>query len=197
MIYIYGNDLNLIDRYNNSLKNYDYKIIDNSQFSLIKSGDTMIISNINFEKESNLKLIDDVNQKDVNIIILDPVPTFEKGRNFISMGIKAYANMMINDIHLKDVIDSVKAGNIWLYPEFINILVSNMTLPKELKNVDERLEILTDREKEVALLVLEKLPYSFISEKLNISIRTVKAHTKSIYEKFNVSNRLAFILKFS
>ncbi|WP_151029434.1 LuxR C-terminal-related transcriptional regulator [Aliarcobacter cibarius] len=36
-----------------------------------------------------------------------------------------------------------------------------------------------------------------MSKQLNISIRTVKAHTKSIYEKFNVINRLAFILKFS
>ena len=70
-------------------------------------------------------------------------------------------------------------------------------LPKKIKNADQILNILTDREKEVALLVLEKLPYSVISEKLNISIRTVKAHTKNIYEKFNVSNRLAFILRFS
>lgn len=197
MIYIYGNDLNLIDRYNNSLKNFNYKIIDNTQFSLVKSEDIMIISNINFEKESNLEIIENLNQEGVRIIILDPVPTFEKGRSFISMGIKAYANMMINDIHLKDVIDSVKDGNIWLYPEFINTLVSNMSLPKKIKNTDQILNILTDREKEVALLVLEKLPYLVISEKLNISIRTVKAHTKNIYEKFNVSNRLAFILRFS
>lgn len=160
MIYIYGNDLNLIDRYNNSLRNFNYKIIDNTQFSLVKSEDIMIISNINFEKESNLEIIENLNQEGVRIIILDPVPTFEKGRSFISMGIKAYANMMINDIHLKDVIDSVKDGNIWLYPEFINTLVSNMSLPKKIKNADQILNILTDREKEVALLVLEKLPYS-------------------------------------
>lgn len=57
MIYIYGNDLNLIDRYNNSLRNFNYKIIDNTQFSLVKSEDIMIISNINFEKESNLEII--------------------------------------------------------------------------------------------------------------------------------------------
>ena len=36
-----------------------------------------------------------------------------------------------------------------------------------------------------------------LSEQLNITTRTVKAHTKSIYEKFNVSNRLAFLLLFN
>lgn len=200
MIYIYGNDLNLIDRYNNSLKSFDYKITRNKDELLkkIQSNDVVIISNLNFEIESNLELIQDFNKKEIKIIILDPVPTFDKGKKFIGMGVKAYANIMINDVHLKDVINSVIAGNIWLYPEFINLLVSNLTLSNEEKNIqNEKLDILTDREKEVALLVLNKVPYSSISEKLNISIRTVKAHTKHIYEKFDVSNRLSFILKFS
>ena len=197
MIYIYGNDLNLIDRYNNSLRNFNYKIIDNTQFSLVKSEDIMIISNINFEKESNLEIIENLNQEGVRIIILDPVPTFEKGRSFISMGIKAYANMMINDIHLKDVIDSVKDGNIWLYPEFINETVQRMRYETNPNAIDEKLKLLSNREKEVAILVLKKLSYLEISEQLNITIRTVKAHTKSIYEKFNVSNRLAFLLLFN
>jgi DNA-binding CsgD family transcriptional regulator len=64
-------------------------------------------------------------------------------------------------------------------------------------SIDEKLKLLSNREKEVALLVLQKLSYFEISEQLNITIRTVKAHTKSIYEKFNVSNRLAFLLLFN
>ena len=64
-------------------------------------------------------------------------------------------------------------------------------------SIDEKLKLLSNREKEVAELVLKKLSYLEISEQLNITIRTVKAHTKNIYEKFNVSNRLAFLLLFN
>lgn len=199
MIYICGNDLNLIDRYNSSFKNYTYEVVQDMSeiFSKIKSNDIVIISNINLDLDSNIQMIEDCVNTQSKIIVLDSVPTYEKGKKLISLGIRAYANMMINNIHLNDVIDNVMADNIWLYPEFINILVSNMALNVKTKNIDKDFEILTDREKEVAFLVLEKIPYSEISEKLNISIRTVKAHTKHIYEKFNVTNRLSFILKFS
>ena len=33
---------------------------------------------------------------------------------------------MMNDIHLKEAINSVNDGNIWLYPEFINETVQRM-----------------------------------------------------------------------
>ena len=74
----------------------------------------------------------------------------------------------------------------------MNLNTNNKTI-----NIDKEFEVLTQKEKEVAFLVLKKISYLDISKQLNISIRTVKAHTKSIYEKFNVINRLAFILKFS
>lgn len=197
MIVIYGNNLDLITRYNNSLKNYEYKIIEDKETLLneIKENNIVIISNINLD--NNLELITQLINKNTKVIVLDPVPSYEEGKKLIALGIKAYANFMINDIHLKDVIQSVLENNIWLYPEFINKLVSNISTGSTSLDTKKEFEILTDREKEVALLVLNKMPYSTISETLDISLRTVKAHTKHIYEKFNVSNRLAFILKFS
>lgn len=197
MIYIYGYDLDLLNRHSNSLKNYDYKILEFEELFKNKYllNDILIISNINLNKIENLELIEKLTNLDIKIIVLDSVPSFEKGKKIIALGIKAYANMMINDIHLSDVINSVKDGNVWLYPEFINNLVSNISSERKKENVDIDLDILTDREK-VALLVLKKMTYSEISEELDISLRTVKAHTKHIYEKYNVLNRLAFILKY-
>lgn len=134
---------------------------------------------------------------DSYLIILDPTPTYEKGKKLISLGIKAYGNLMMNDIHLKEAINSVNDGNIWLYPEFINETVQRMRFEANPNTIESKLNVLSSREKEVALLVLEKLSYIEISEKLDITLRTVKAHTKNIYSKFNVNNRLAFILLFN
>lgn len=196
---IYGNNLNLIDRYTNSIASVKYRIIEEKDelINSLEENEIVIVSNINLALEENLEFVSKLVEKKSKVIVLDSVPTFQKGSKLVALGIKAYANFMINDVHLKDVIENVKEGNIWLYPEFINQLVSNI-IPKQEENnsVEDKLEILTEREKEVALLVLDKLPYAEISEKLDISVRTVKAHTKHIYEKFDVSNRLGFILKF-
>ncbi len=48
---------------------------------------------------------------------------------------------------------------------------------------------ITKREEEVALLLIEGKAYKQISEKLCISIPTVKTHTSTIYKKCNVKNR--------
>ncbi|NMH89604.1 response regulator transcription factor [Flavivirga sp. Y03] len=48
---------------------------------------------------------------------------------------------------------------------------------------------ITEREKEVALLLIEGKAYKQISEQLYISIPTVKTHTSTIYKKCNVKNR--------
>lgn len=197
-IIIYSTDINLADRYKNSLEEFDYKIIDNYEDLYLEANNKSIIilPNIDCNKEENLEFISLLIDLEFLVIILDSVPSYEKGKKLISLGIKAYGNLMINDLHLKDVIQTVADNNIWLYPEFINELVSKIPYTINSNEIDEQLNILTQREKEVALLVLDKMPYSKISEKLNITLRTVKAHTKNIFDKFEVSNRLSFILKF-
>ena len=55
--------------------------------------------------------------------------------------------------------------------------------------------ILTKRETEVMNLLMCGYNNSTIAEKLCISTHTIKAHTSSIYEKLNVSNRVQAIVK--
>jgi len=197
-VILYSNDIHFIDRHKklfasfNSLTTNNYSEL----YSEAKKENVVIIINLEEINENINDFITPLVEINSYIMILDKVPSYERGKELISLGIRAYANLMIDDIHMKDAINSVMDGNIWLYPEFINETVLRMQYESSPKKVDDRLNILTSREKEVALLVLEKLPYLDISEKLNISIRTVKAHTKHIYEKFNVSNRLAFLLLF-
>ena len=49
---------------------------------------------------------------------------------------------------------------------------------------------LTEREKQVALLIREGLSNKEIAENLYISIHTVKAELEHIYEKLNLKNRV-------
>jgi DNA-binding CsgD family transcriptional regulator len=57
------------------------------------------------------------------------------------------------------------------------------------------LMLLTEKEKEVLLLLISGLPNKIIAEKLFISASTVKTHTLHIYGKMDVMNRSSAILK--
>jgi DNA-binding NarL/FixJ family response regulator len=198
-IIVYCKDLNLMDRYKNLLSNYSFSIVNYYDELYLEAKKEMVVILMNIDEcevdiDSCLNPLIELNSY---LIILDSTPNYEKGKKLISLGVKSYGNLMMDDIHLKEAINSVVDGNIWLYPEFINETVQRMRFEANPNTIDLKLNILSTREKEVAQLVLKKLSYVEISEQLNITLRTVKAHTKNIYDKFNVSNRLAFILLFN
>lgn len=198
-IIVYCKDLNLIDRYKNLLSNYNFSVVNFYNELYLEAKKEMLVILMNIDEcevdiDSCLSPLVELNSY---LIILDSTPNYEKGKKLISLGVKAYGNLMMDDIHLKEAINSVMDGNIWLYPEFINETVQRMRFEANPYTIGLKLNILSTREKEVAQLVLKKLSYIEISEQLNITLRTVKAHTKNIYDKFNVSNRLAFLLLFN
>ena len=55
--------------------------------------------------------------------------------------------------------------------------------------------VLTEREKAVLYYLGKGLKNSEISDKLNISIHTTKAHLESMYDKLGVSNRVQAVMK--
>ena len=55
---------------------------------------------------------------------------------------------------------------------------------------------LTEREKEVIELMIEGYNNSQISNKLSISIHTVKVYASSIYRKLDVQNRIQAVVKY-
>ena len=55
---------------------------------------------------------------------------------------------------------------------------------------------LSPREKEIARHMLHGMSQKEISQKLSLSINTVKSHIKKIYQKYNINNHLEFINRF-
>jgi two-component system response regulator DctR len=51
-----------------------------------------------------------------------------------------------------------------------------------------RLADLTERERDVMLLVVEGLPNKLIADQLDISVRTVEVHRSRVFEKMNVKS---------
>ena len=60
-------------------------------------------------------------------------------------------------------------------------------------NAEKAVKALTDRERQIVLLVSEGLPNKEIGRRLKITDGTVKAHLHRIFEILQVSNRTALV----
>lgn len=123
-------------------------------------------------------------------------PTFPEGTHLLSLGIKGYGNLNMPKKKLRDALNIIKKGNIWLYPEFLQMMITSFS--KNLNEINqEELDNLSIREQEIASLVKKGLNNKEIASHSKITERTVKAHLSSIYEKLKIKDRVALVIKLS
>lgn len=133
---------------------------------------------------------------EVSIFLLSQCPTFLVGKQMLELGIKGYANARMLPIHFSDALTCIQKGDVWVYPEFVQMMIKTIHLakPENIAPKKDKLDILSPREKEVAELIYQGHTNKEIASIADITLRTVKAHTGSIYEKLQVKDRMALVL---
>nr|WP_319394812.1 response regulator transcription factor [uncultured Desulfobacter sp.] len=134
-------------------------------------------------------------EKDVPRIVcpcmaLVAIPQKEQALRLLQRGIRAYGNRFMHQDNLKQAVQTLKTGQIWLPPAIISQVISALPTTKSEDRGEELLDILTSREAEVAKWLVGGLSNQEISEKMFVSVRTVKAHLTSIFKKTGCRNRL-------
>ncbi|WP_024954689.1 response regulator transcription factor [Sulfurospirillum arcachonense] len=132
----------------------------------------------------------------VKILYMDDCPSFKVGKELLPFGIKGYANSRLSSIHLTQAIDVINDNSVWLYPEFIQQLIKDVSFAKESKEKKE-LAILTSKEKEISKLVAKGYSNKIIAIKCNVTEATIKVHLRSIFRKLNLTDRLSLALIFN
>lgn len=131
----------------------------------------------------------------VHLFFLDDAPNYTQGSQFLKIGIKGYGNTFMDPENIAQAIEVIKAGNIWLYPEFMQELISNISITKP-KPKNPNIDTLSPAQLEVAQLVAEGKSNKEVAKAKAITERTVKAHLSAIYAKLEISDRLALALLF-
>ena len=131
--------------------------------------------------------------KNIYLIALSNTPTNLEGCKLLRLGYKSYLHSISNYQILKSAIESVITGNIYLYPELMQFLISQVGINQENKK-DKNLDILTPKEMEVLKLVSKGYSNSKISKELDIAEVTVKKHIGSMFQKLDVKDRLSLAL---
>jgi len=128
-------------------------------------------------------------------IVLERDPEIVTGKMLISHSIKAYGNLRMQSVHFKKIMQTVRDGDVWTYPELTAALIQETKRP--LISDDSKALIekrLSPKEQEVIYLLLEGLTNDAISKSLDITVRTIKAHVSSIFSKLHVNDRISLVL---
>ncbi|MBU1657469.1 LuxR C-terminal-related transcriptional regulator [bacterium] len=168
-----------IDSLNNDIEKFDAFILIADYDSVAPTINKLISSNTLPEKT----------------IVMERAPEIATGKMLISHGVKAYGNSRMLTHHYMQMLQAVIEAKIWTYPELTAALVKNTKKTSlnndALKLIDNRL---TTKEEEVIYLILDGFTNDAIASKLNITVRTVKAHVGSIFNKLHVNDRISLVL---
>lgn len=127
------------------------------------------------------------------ILTFADVPFEREGLAALRMGSEGYANTYMTPKMLVKAVEVVLLGEIWVGRRLMRQVLAlwrQVTEPSPL-------ELLTDRERQVALLVSEGISNRGLAEQLGITERTIKAHLTSIFRKTGIKDRTALAVRLS
>jgi DNA-binding NarL/FixJ family response regulator len=107
----------------------------------------------------------------------------------IRAGARGYVTKTITGDELVDAIDRVAAGDAVFSPRLAGFVLDAFAGTIEVAAVDEDLDRLTEREREVMRLIARGYSYKEVAGELFISIKTVETHMGSVLRKLQLSSR--------
>ena len=107
----------------------------------------------------------------------------------IRAGARGYVTKTITGPELVDAIDRVATGDAVFSPRLAGFVLDAFAGSIEVAQVDEDLDRLTEREREVMRLIARGYAYKEVAKELFISVKTVETHMSSVLRKLQLSSR--------
>jgi DNA-binding NarL/FixJ family response regulator len=104
-------------------------------------------------------------------------------------GARGYVTKSINGEELIDAIRRVSEGDAVFSPRLAGFVLDAFSGAIDLATIDEDLDRLSQREREVLRLIARGYAYKEVAKELFISIKTVETHVSSVLRKLQLSNR--------
>lgn len=106
----------------------------------------------------------------------------------VRAGARGYVTKTISADELKAAIRRVAAGDAVFSPRLAGFVLDAFS-SIAVKDIDDELDLLTERERDVLRLIARGYTYREVGEELFISIKTVESHMSSVLRKLQLSNR--------
>src|SRR5690349_6386211 len=107
----------------------------------------------------------------------------------IRAGARGYVTKNISGAELVDALQRVASGDAVFSPRLAGFVLDAFSGAIDIASVDEDLDRLSQREREVLRLIARGYAYKEVAKELFISIKTVETHVSSVLRKLQLSNR--------
>jgi DNA-binding NarL/FixJ family response regulator len=126
---------------------------------------------------------------DVRFLALSVSDAPEDVISVIRAGARGYVTKSITGPELTDAIRRIASGDAVFSPRLAGFVLDAFAATTEVATVDEDLDRLTQREREVLRLIARGYTYKEVAKQLFISVKTVETHVSAVLRKLQLSNR--------
>ncbi|MCK9450989.1 MAG: response regulator transcription factor [Bacteroidales bacterium] len=132
-------------------------------------------------------------QPDIQVLALTMHEDINMIRNMAEAGASGYILKRTNMNEVLEAIRVVAKGGKYLGRDVQEILFNNMGQPTTLSELSVSQSVLTQREKEILVLIAKEMRNEEIAEKLFISERTVETHRRNMFTKTKTKSIVGLI----
>ncbi|AKN31963.1 LuxR family transcriptional regulator [Clostridium carboxidivorans P7] len=175
----------LISKFDNLFIQFVGETIKESMFMIKSNMADIILLDLNKDNEDELHLISELisSGKDIKVIIVDFYENNEFFVKALKSGVQGYVLGKSNEEEILYAIERVYEGKKYFDSYFVDSIINKDT------DLPNKLELLTNREREILIEVAKGLSNPKISEKFFITENTVKKHINHILNKLNIKDR--------
>jgi DNA-binding NarL/FixJ family response regulator len=132
-------------------------------------------------------------QPDLKVLIFSAKSEKQIARGLLKAGVRGYVPKSARLSELRQAVDAVAAGDTWFSETFQKAMADALTAPES--DVDAKGATLTEREKEIAVLLAKSYSSKEVAVKLAISAKTVENHRTNLMRKLGVHD-VAGVIRF-
>ena len=129
---------------------------------------------------------------EIKILVLSQYDDKEYVSRFLKAGVSGYILKKAVGQELISAIRAVARGESYLYPSIASSVIDGFLI-KDLKDIEDPFDSLTDRELQVLKLIGEGMSHKDMANTLNISTKTVITHQSNICEKVDIHSKTGLI----
>ena len=151
------------------------------------------------QQRLSARLLDTVQELSTQcaVVVLANSPQQVDALQFLQAGARGYAHALSPVVTLQQIATVVTNAGIWVPADLMAKVMSQTwgALNGEQRLKHDLLDKLTERERDVALAVVQGTSNKQVARDLGITERTVKAHLTSIFRKLDITDRMQLMLR--
>lgn len=136
-----------------------------------------------------------VREKCANVTVLTYRYERTEMQTSLVLGARAYCHALSGRSLLASVSRVIEAGGLWLPDELLATTTKSLAGAMDTKAVVPLISVLTSREKDVLIGILDGHSNKAVARRLDITERTVKEYVSSLLKKLGAKDRIDLLLK--